>query len=115
MPIAHFPQECFFEPAVMKQDRVIGVRQNIDEFVPDTLLVGRRVSPEDMMDCPDRFFHSDTDKIIEVAIRKPLNVEEYWRAFHGQFRVPDYMGFVFADRKGFQGVVVFFRSRGQAL
>ena len=115
MPIAHFPQECFLETAVMKQHRMIGLRQNVDEFVPDTLLVGRRVSPEDTMDCPGGIFHSDTDKIIEVAIRKPLNVEEYWRAFHAQLRVPDHMGFVFTDRKGFQGVVVFFRSRGQAL
>ena len=66
---------------------------------------------------PSALFGSDrnTDQVIEVTIRKSFDIEKHWRALDSELRITDDMYFLLADRKSFQGMVIFLRSRREPL
>ena len=50
-------------------------------------------------------FQTGAKQVIEVAIRKSLDIEKYRCTLDLQFRIADDMYFPLADREGFQRIV----------
>src|SRR6266540_2294561 len=54
-------------------------------------------------------FQANTNQVIEIPIRKCLDIQENWRADNPQLRISDDMYFLLTECEGFQRMVIFFR------
>lgn len=95
----HSLDECRFKVTVVDQDRILDSVQDSEKFRPHPLLIFLVVLPHTLLNERPVGLKSDADQVEEIAFRQTFNVQIDGRYLDFQFRVPDDVNLLLANRE----------------
>src|SRR6266550_301961 len=115
MAITHLPQESLFKAAIMDQAWIFQASQEGQKFLPNPGLILPLIGPKAVLNETICCYHPGPNEVVEVPVRNRLHVQINWGPLDLEGEISNNVDFLFAERQGLEGMVIFFSFSSEVL